>query len=168
MEPPFFILRGHDLDDALDDLCLQRLRYLLEDDFITEVMQEDVDPSDIREVKDAVALVIKYFDWSAPDFDGRGYVEWYEKSAENDKHKKLSVKLDIYHTHVIIQALQRMKKDLLEGSQVDGTDELIDIIQDVKNEIRKKQLGLLSYFDNYPDTKNKILRDIDYMHKALK
>ena len=48
MEPPVFILRGYDLDDALDELCLQRLRYLLKDDFIVEVMEEDVHPADIK------------------------------------------------------------------------------------------------------------------------
>jgi hypothetical protein len=110
MEPPVFILRGYDLADALDELCLQRLRYLLKDDFIVEVMEEDVHPADIKEVKDALALVIKYLDWSSTDLDGRGYVEWYDEEPEFDKNKKISVSLDMYHTFVIITALHRMKK----------------------------------------------------------
>jgi len=164
----FYILKGGDVSEAVDELCLQKLREYLKDDFIVDVMCEDVHPNDIQEVVDAIKLVIKFLRWSKAYHDADKIEEWHDVGPETDKNKKLSVKLDIYHTHVIIQALQRMKKDLLEGSQVDGTDELIGIIQDVKNEIRKKQLGLLSYFDNYPDTKNKILRDIDYMSKSLK
>ncbi len=168
MEPPVFILRGYDLDDALDELCLQRLRYLLKDDFIVEVMEEDVHPADIKEVKDALALVIKYLDWSAPDLDGRGYVEWYDKEPEFDKNKKISVSLDMYHMFVIITALHRMKRDLLDGCQMNGTDELSDAIDDTRKIVRKKQLELIDYFGDYPDVYNKILKDIDYIRKGIK
>lgn len=168
MEPPVFILRGYDLADALDELCLQRLRYLLKDDFIVEVMEEDVHPADIKEVKDALALVIKYLDWSSPDLDGRGYVEWYDEEPEFDKNKKISVSLDMYHTFVIITALHRMKRDLLDGCQMDGTDELSDAIDDTRKIIRKKQLELIDYFGDYPDVYNKILKDIDYISKGIK
>lgn len=168
MNEPMFVLRGYDLGEALDDLCLQRLRYLLKDDFIVEVLEEEVAPSDIKEVKDAVALVIKYLDWSAPDLDGRGYVEWYDEEPEFDKNKKISVSLDMYHMFVIIRALHRMEKDLLNGCQMDGTDELLDAIDDTRKIIRKKQLELIDYFGDYPDAYNKILKDIDYISKGIK
>jgi len=168
MEPPVFILRGYDLADALDELCLQRLRYLLKDDFIVEVMEEDVHPADIKEVKDAFALVIKYLDWSAPDLDGRGYVEWYDKESGVDKNKGLSVSLDIYQMFFIINALHRMKRDLLDGCQTDGSDELLDIIDDTRKIIRAKQLALIDYFDDDLNTYNKILKDIDHLRKGIK
>jgi hypothetical protein len=168
MEPPVFVLRGYDLDDALDELCLQRLRYLLKDDFIVEVMEEDVHPADIKEVKDAFALVIKYLDWSAPDLDGRGYVEWYDKESGVDKNKALSVSLDIYQMFFIINALHRMKRDLLDGCQTDGSDELLDIIDDIRKIIRPKQLALIDYFDDDLNTYNKILKDIDHLRKGIK
>jgi hypothetical protein len=168
MSEQVFVLRGFDLGEAVEDLCLQRLRYLLKDDFIVEVLQEEVHPNDIKEVKDAVALVIKYLDWAAPDFDGRGYVEWYDKEPEVDVNKSLSVSLDMYHMFVITTALHRMKRDLLDGCQMNGTDELLDIIDDTRKTIRAKQLGLIDYFDDYPDAYNKILKDIDLLREGIK
>lgn len=164
----FYILKGGDVSEAVDELCLQKLREYLKDDFIVDVMCEDVHPDDIQEVVDAIKLVIKFLRWSKAYHDADKIDEWHDVGPETDKNRKTSVKLDMYHTYVIIEALQRMRKDLLQGSQMDGTDELISIIDETKKKIRTKQLGLISYFENYPDTYNKILRDIDYMRKGLK
>lgn len=164
----FYILKGGDVSEAVDELCLQKLTEYLKDDFIVDVMCEDVHPDDIQEVVDAVKLVIKFLRWSKAYHDADKIDEWHDVGPETDKNRKTSVKLDMYHTYVIIEALQRMRKDLLQGSQMDGTDELISIIDETKKKIRTKQLSLISYFENYPDTYNKILRDIDYMRKGLK
>lgn len=164
----FYILKGGDVSEAVDELCLQKLTEYLKDDFIVDVMCEDVHSDDIQEVVDAVKLVIKFLRWSKAYHDADKIDEWHDVGPETDKNRKTSVKLDMYHTYVIIEALQRLTKDLHEGSQMDGTDELISIIDETKKKIRTKQLGLISYFENYPDTYNKILRDIDYMRKGLK
>jgi hypothetical protein len=61
-----------------------------------------------------------------------------------------------------------MKRDLLDGCQTDGSDELLDIIDDIRKIIRPKQLALIDYFDDDLNTYNKILKDIDHLRKGIK
>jgi len=164
----FYILKGGEVSEAIDELCFQRLKEYLKDDFIVDVMCEDVHPNDIQEVAEAMNLVVKFLRWTKAYNDVDKIDEWYEKGAETDKNKKISVSLDMYHMSVIITALQRMKKDLLYGCQMDGTDELSDAIDDTRKIVRKKQLELIDYFGDYPDVYNKILKDIDYIRKGIK
>lgn len=164
----FYILKGGDVSEAIDELCFQRLKEYLKDDFIVDVMCEDVHPNDIQEVAEAVNLVVKFLRWTKAYDDVDKIDEWYEKGAETDKNKKLSVSLDIYHMFFIIKALQRMKKDVLQEPKAAGASELLDIIDDTRNIIRKKQLGIIDYYGNFPDTYNKILKDIDLLREGIK
>ena len=74
----FYILKGGDVSEAVDELCLQKLREYLKDDFIVDVMCEDVHPNDIQEVVDAIKLVIKFLRWSKAYHDVDKIEEWYE------------------------------------------------------------------------------------------
>jgi len=164
----FYILKGGEVSEAIDELCFQRLKEYLKDDFIVDVMCEDVHPNDIQEVAEAMNLVVKFLRWTKAYNDVDKIDEWYEKGAETDKNKKLSVSLDMYHMFCIIKALQRMEKGVLKEPKADGASELLGIIKDTRNIIREKQLGLIDYYGNFPDTHNKILKDIDLLREGIK
>ena len=164
----FYILKGGEVSEAVDELCLQKLQEYLKDDFIVDVMCEDVHPSDIQEVVDAIKLIIKFLRWTKAYHDVDKIDEWYEKGAGSDKNKKLSVSLDMYHMFCIIKALKRMERDVLQKPQADGASELLGIIKDTHKIIRTQQLGLADYYSHFPKTYNKILKDIDGIRKVIK